>query len=179
MTQAAGWRPDFFGPFERYRRDLAEGFFVLVSPTLQRAGGGWTWELWGAGGYEDGTREYLAVGLRDHYATPQDAQQDADRVVQRLTGRTEEERAARGVAWPSPSVLTPVTLTGTRRCSDCQDDIPPGPAAQDAEGWLCCVSCACRNPANTLAGNTTRRGNAQRARHRGREPGTPGSRRSL
>jgi hypothetical protein len=181
MAEVTSWRPDFLGPFERYRRDLAEGFYVSVSPNLQDAGGGWTWELWGPGEYQDGRHEYIAVGVQEHYAAPEDAQRDADRAVQRLNGRTEEERAARGVDLPSPFVITrAVTLTEARMCATCRDEIPPGrPAAQDAEGFMACVSCACRGPGNTFAGGAGRGSAGQRARRRERQRGTPGSRRSL
>jgi hypothetical protein len=85
VTAAAwtsAWRPDPFGEWERWRRDLAEGFYIMVSPSLWRAGGGWTWDLWGAA-----PGEYIVTAVGDHCGSADDARRAVARGAARGTRR--------------------------------------------------------------------------------------------
>lgn len=141
---AATWREYPFGPWERYRRDLAEGFFLLVSP-LPLEAGGWTWDMYGPG-----QAEYVALATEE-YTTAEEARKGADRQVPLLASQSPALWSGRDVTWPPGRVLTPVTLAEPRPCDCCETEIAPGPAAEAPEGWFC-VSCSCRIPGNVLAG---------------------------
>lgn len=144
-TLAPGWRAASLGPWERYRRDLDGGRYVIVT---RGTCDGWVWDLWG-------TLETPTCLDLGEATTARGAMDDADRAATECAALTDGELIARnGVdAFAGVVTLKVVSVGQGNRCVMCRNEIASGPAAEETGevAWLWCASCACRNPGSLMA----------------------------
>jgi hypothetical protein len=148
-TRARGWSPIPLGPWERYRRDLRGGRYLIVAPGLD---GHWTWDMWSPGS------ECLAMPINS-FATATDAKEDVDRAAAESAIMTDEQMIERNAidAFAGSVAFRLVVIDDEdKRCAMCHNEITPGVAAEEIgeAAWLWCGSCASRNPGSVLADET-------------------------